>query len=452
MSMKRKRGPSRVWWGLLLGVTLGGGTGVRGADEPKPPEQARSILQLLIDGKYQDFVAAGDEKVRSKLTEQQAAQIWAVLEFQHGKFQSAEAGPATPAAGLTSVQMLLRFERAMQPVRIVIDSEGRMAGFWLDAPQTTFTYEPPAYVDSKAFTEQKVTVSAGQFPLVGTLTSPVSDKPRTHPGIVLVHGSGPHDEDETVGANKPFRDLAGGLGSRDLVVLRYEKRTKAHPTSKKADEWTLADETIEDALAAAELLRGRPEVDPRQVYVLGHSLGGMAAPYIAQRDPKLAGIIILAGSARSVLDLIEEQTTYIAGLSGKISPGDQEQLDKLRARLAAIRAGKLDDVPDDPTFPTRYLAELHKLDPAAAAAKLELPILVLQGGRDYQVTRADFALWEKNLGDKSNATLRLLDDLNHLFVAGTGKSTPDEYQKPGHVDAAVIDLIAAWIGSRASSP
>jgi dienelactone hydrolase len=435
---------------VMMMVALLGGQASQPAQDSKPAAQARAILQMLIDGKHEDFIAAGDEAVRDKLSVQQTQQLWALLEFQLGKYQSVDAGTVTPAGKYSSVRFVLRFERGTQALRVVLDDRGRMAGFWMDAQESTAPYEPPAYVDAKSFHEEKVTVSAGRFPLKGTLTIPASGK--QHPGLVLVHGSGPHDEDETVGANKPFRDLAQGLASRGIVVLRYEKRTKAYPTAKKADEWTLADETIDDALAAAELLRNRPEVDPRYVYVLGHSLGGMAAPFIAQRDPKLAGIIILAGSARSVLDLLEEQTAYLAGLDGSISPEEQQYLDQLHKETTAIREGKLDEVPADAAFPARPLAELHHLDPAGAAAKLELPILVLQGGRDYQVTRADFEIWQRQLDKHPNATLRLLENLNHLFVAGSGKSTPAEYQQPGHVDPAVIDIIAAWIGARASSP
>jgi len=106
---------------------------------------------------------------------------------------------------------------------------------------------------------------------------------------VLVHGSGPHDADETVFKHKPFRDLSGGLATRGIAVLRFVKRTKAFPLSKKADEWSVQNETIDDAVLAAELLAQTAGDRPRRVYVAGHSQGGMAAPYIAKQDGKLAG-------------------------------------------------------------------------------------------------------------------------------------------------------------------
>jgi hypothetical protein len=263
--------------------------------------------------------------------------------------------------------------------------------------------------------------------------------------LVLVHGSGPHDQDETVGGNKPFRDLAWGLASRGIAVLRYEKRTKKYPQARPAADWTLEDEVIDDAVAAAELLRQHQDIDPQRVYVLGHSLGGTLAPYIARRDGKLAGIVVMAGSARSILDLLEEQTEYLSKLNGEPSEKDRQDLDKLKQQLAAIRAGKTQEV-TEPILgvPAAYWERLHKLDPTATAVTLQIPILILQGGRDYQVTTKDFALWQERLGSHKNVTCKLFDDLNHLFIAGQGFSKPAEYQQAGHVDAKVIEAIVRW--------
>jgi len=78
------------------------------------------------------------------------------------------------------------------------------------------------------------------------------------PAVVLVHGSGPQDRDETIGPNKPFRDLAWGLASQGIAVLRYDKRTKVHGAmmAGAVEQFTVKEETIDDALAAVALLRG----------------------------------------------------------------------------------------------------------------------------------------------------------------------------------------------------
>jgi dienelactone hydrolase len=107
---------------------------------------------------------------------------------------------------------------------------------------------------------------------------------------VLVHGSGPQDRDETIGPNKPFRDLAWGLASQGIAVLRYEKRTKKHAMKLVLikNTITVKQETIDDALAAVALLRKTERIDPNRIFVLGHSLGGMLIPRIGARDPDVA--------------------------------------------------------------------------------------------------------------------------------------------------------------------
>ena len=237
------------------------------------------------------------------------------------------------------------------------------------------------------------------------------------PAVVLVHGSGPHDMDETIGPNKPFRDIADGLAARGVASLRYTKRTRQY----KPANITLNEETIQDAVSAANLLRANPKIDAKRVYIVGHSLGGYAAPRIAQADPKLAGLILLAGNARPISELIDEQIEYLGG-----TPAQAEEMKK--------------------KFPAAYLEELAA-DPVAVAKTLTVPMLILQGERDYQVTMKDFARWRTLAGPR--VTLKSYPGLNHLFQPGEGKSTPAEYGKEVPFSAAVLDDIAAWIRRQA---
>ncbi len=132
--------------------------------------------------------------------------------------------------------------------------------------------------------------------LPGTLSLPLGNGP--FPAVVLVHGSGPNDRDETIGPNKPFRDLAHGLASRGTAVLRYEKRTKQHPIlmSLTRSSVTVKEETIDDAVAAVEVLRNHNKIVPNRIFVLGHSLGGMLIPRIAKAEAGIAGLRPGAGS------------------------------------------------------------------------------------------------------------------------------------------------------------
>lgn len=131
----------------------------------------------------------------------------------------------------------------------------------------------PAYADPNSFTEKEVVVGEGtDFPLPGTLTMPKGQGP--FPLVVLVHGSGPNDRDESVGGVKVFRDLAQGLASRKIAVLRYEKRTREHSQkSQRNPKFGVQDETVTDALAAVHLASKLEGVDPKRIYVLGHSQG-----------------------------------------------------------------------------------------------------------------------------------------------------------------------------------
>ena len=208
---------------------------------------------------------------------------------------------------------------------------------------------------------------------------------------------------------------------------------------------TVKEETIDDAVAAVELLRQTPNIDPKRVFVLGHSLGGYLAPRIAQADDNLAGLIILAGATRPLEDVMLEQTQYILSLGNNSAA--QSQIDELKAQVDAVKALKPGDESKPPILgvPTAYWLDLQNYRPAELAKSMLKPMLILQGERDYQVTMEDFKIWQDALSSRSDVQFKTYVDLNHLFETGNGKSTPQEYQQGGSVAQSVIDDIAAWV-------
>jgi hypothetical protein len=203
--------------------------------------------------------------------------------------------------------------------------------------------------------------------------------------------------------------------------------------------FTIEDETVEDAVKAAALLRAQPEVNPRRVFLLGHALGGYVAPRIAEQDGKLAGLILFAANVRPLEDLIVEQAEYLA-----VTADNLKAAKAVAAKVKSLEPGD-EDSPPVMGQPVTYWLDLKGYDPAALAKKLALPMLILQGERDFQVTMKDFALWKAAVGAAKAVTMRSYPALNHLFVAGEGKSTEAEYRKPGHVAPEVIDDIAKFV-------
>ena len=288
-------------------------------------------------------------------------------------------------------------------------------------------------------TERDIQIGHAPWQLAGTLTLPAGKGP--FPALVLVHGSGPQDRDERIGASTPFQDLAWGLAKKGVAVLRYDKRTHAHQKECAAlATFTVQEETVSDAVSAVASLCSMPDVDPHQVFALGHSLGGYLLPRIARAAPNGAGLIALAGSARPLEDLQIEQ------LQRQKAP--RETIAACEAEVAKIKA--LDA--QRPTAglllfaPASYWLDLKGYDPAQEAKRIHKPMLFLQGEADCQVTLEDFKIWQQALSTRKDIAFHRFPSLNHLFMHVAGKSTGAEYGEPGQrVALEVIDEIAQWV-------
>lgn len=411
-------------------------------------KDATSFVALLAKGGFTEAVNAFDTTMRDALPELKLRDVWNSLIAQTGAFVKQRATRIDRTGGYQIVFVTCEFERANLDAKVVYNAEGKVAGlFFLPSPDRRVPNTPP-YVSEDAFDEVEIMFGEAPWVLPGTISLPKGDGP--FPAVVLVHGSGPQDRDETVAANKPFRDLAWGLASRGVAVLRYEKRTKQH--AKALDPlplpFTVKEETVDDAVAAFKALAERKGVDSEKVYVLGHSLGGMLIPRIAERLPRAAGYIILAGTTRHLEDVILEQSSYIALLDGNTSVEEQKQLDAVQQEVNRIKKLTKADLSNPALIfgaPACYWFDLRIYDPAQKAKQVSKPLLVLQGERDYQVTMADFTRWKETLSGNTNATLKSYPGLNHLLVQGNGPSAPTEYASPGHVSQQVIEDIAAWI-------
>ena len=418
-------------------------------DEQDALARARSVFAAIEAKDFARIEAQFDEKMKAALPPGRLEAAWNTLQAQAGALKSCSGEPRVRTMeGKRMVITPCDFERAKVDAQFAFDGEGRISGLaFRPAAAPPVPYALPPYANAASYTEADTTVASGQWMLPATLTMPAGAGP--FPAVVLVHGSGANDRDETVGANKPFKDLAVGLASRGVAVLRFDKRTKVYGAKSGAlDTFTVKQEVVDDALAAAQLLRTQPKIDPARLFVLGHSLGGMLIPRIAAADPKLAGVIVMAGAARPLEDAILAQTKYMANVDGTITAEEQKGIDDAAAIGASVRALTPEDAKTGKMIfntPASYWLDLRGYDPPLAARAITAPILVLQGERDYQVTMEEFARWKDALVSRRDVTFHSYPALNHLFIAGTGPARPAEYQIPGHVDEAVIRDIGAWV-------
>jgi dienelactone hydrolase len=400
-----------------------------------PAAVARKALDAVLGGRYSEFLQMSSADIQKDLPEATLAKIGEQFKA-FGAMESVGAPQTTKIGPNTAVVFPVKFASRNVNFRFLINSSGVVTQF-VQLPGE-ITWQRPVYSKPDSFTERAVTIGEGDWKLPGTLTVPNGSGP--FPAVVLVHGSGPNDRDETVGGVKMFKDLAEGLGSRGIVVLRYEKRTKAYgPRVAAMTRFTLHDETVEDAVKAAALLRTLPFVDGKRVFILGHSLGGYAAPRIAVEDSQLGGLILMAGNARHLEDLVVDQVTSQGGSAKAL-----ENAKAIQAKVKSLEPGD-EDSPAVMNAPVTYWLNLKDYDPVSDAAKLAMPMLILQGERDYQVTMTDFAMWKAGLAKNKGAATKSYPALNHLFVAGEGKSTAAEYAKPGHVAPEVIEDITAFV-------
>lgn len=307
-------------------------------------------------------------------------------------------------------------------------------------------YAPEPPKEPGADPRQKdASIETPEGKLPAAIVTPKGDGP--FPAVVMLSGSGPNDRDETIGPNKPFRDLALALADHGVASIRFDKATRAGIWKGRPE--TLVAEYDDDALRALDLLAATPGIDRERIFVLGHSLGAGVAPRIATRaGEKVAGAILLAPPVRRADVLLVAQLRTQALLLGKTEAEAAEQTNGVESRLAEIAEGKGGEAPFLGASPT-YWRDFLSLDVAKDLAAGARPALVLQGENDVQIDVADdFGKLRAAVGDVGGrVTYRSFPGLNHLFIRVDGKSTGAEYGIPGRVAPEVSEAIASWIAS-----
>ena len=302
-------------------------------------------------------------------------------------------------------------------------------------------------------TEAIIVGKGGKYPLKGILTLP-EDLSKPVPAVVFVHGSGSSNMDEKVGKCTPFKDLAEGLTEFGIASVRYDKRSYAHGLKMLREKnITVKEETIEDAILATELLKEDYRIDKENIFIAGHSMGGMLAPRIDAEGGNYKGLILMAGSPRRLEEIMLDQNEAVMS-SGKglLQWFVNKQVVKISAMFEGMyeltdEEAKKKKVGNGTTL--YYFKEMGEHQASEYLLKLKKPILIMQGEKDFQATpEKDFAAYKELLKDKENVTFKLYENLNHLFVNsvyGNIMKAMKEYKVEQHIGENVIKDLADWI-------
>lgn len=348
--------------------------------------------------------------------------------------------------------------------QVVLDADGGVLG--IGAIQ--FDFLPMMPPQGATYTAEPVVIGEGtMWALDGLLTIPQDASAENPvPALILIPGSGANNMDASIFDNRAFFDIADYLSSNGVAVLRYNERAFTHGplfAQTFGANFTAQEEYIEDALLAAQLLRDDERIS--QVFVLGHSLGGIVAPRIAE-EAGLDGVVLMASSPRPLHLIWYDQSVNMVNdalAAGTLSQANADeslailatQLQDAQAALA-LPADQLEGVILFDVFPAIYEQSLVQSLPLPLIARnTERPVLILQGGRDFQTTVADdFQVFLDGTAGMAHVTTHLYATLNHLMMTAyrqTGELVVDvmEYVVPGRVDEQVLRDILAWIGNAA---
>lgn len=408
-------------------------------------ERTSLFFEYLQQDKYAEALQLTSAAFQSKFTANTLQNWWKQSDWSGIKSMGT---PMIKERNLVhqTVEIPGTTQGATIPLLLKFTPGGKVDEVGVRTPPESYIIPQPSYDQPASYKEREIVIGSSTYPLPATLTVPKHKPGEKVPVVVLVHGAGIHDRDSTYLGTKILRDIAVGLSSNGIAVLRYEKRTFEHALKMSAEPVTLDRDTTDDAIYAAKSAAQQEGIDPNNIFILGHSQGAGTMPRILSKAPSslVRGSILLAPPARPLTDTAIDVSQYLGV--------PKEVIDELKRQFAFILDPTFD--PDHPPagynfpFPSpHFMYDVTSWRPVEEAKSRKEPLLILQGARDYQVTvKEDYTKWQEGLSNRGNVQFKEYPKLNHFFTEGDGElSLPSEYEIPANVPEYVIQDIIAWV-------
>jgi uncharacterized protein len=436
----------RMCWLLLVSILFisAACTGPSAAvlTEQQALQYAEAFMDHMSAEEYDRAREFFDPNLTQALTREKMRENWQKLVNQHGIFIRLKDTRVEEYSDYYIAYVTCLFQKQVIEAKIILNKQAQI---------TAIFYTPVSRLPDVAateFQEVEIVITSGEFSLPGIVTLPAEGS--DFPGIIFVHNSVAKDRDGTLGPNKVFRDLAWELAAQGIASLRYDKRSLVNPEYFVNNyEYTAQEDTIDDALAAVEFLRNYEGIDNSLLILLGHGLGGKLSTSMVTTDINIDGLILMAALGRSVEDALLDQYEYLLDLTSSPTKEEEALLTGARQGIETLYSIYRGEKGKTKALilgaPVSYWLYLHDFTTEEyIQMNPEISVLVLQGGRDFQVTRDDYRIWQTLFKDR-DAEFHYYDTLNHLFMPGEGNITPAEYLKPNNVSQLVVDDIAAWV-------
>ena len=409
----------------------------------EPKEMAVALVIDLSKGDYQKAMDAFDytNEMEKALNPEAYEEIWTKLQIESGPFLKINGTKIVENGEVLSVRVQSVFEKSNLDLQVTFDKNNIISGFHI----LEYSGDIAKMVLPDNIKEESITFGEDAFLLSGTLTTPTEGE--NLPCVILVHGSGPQDRNETMGPNAPFRDIAWGLAQQGIASIRYDKRTKTYG-KHMGEDITPKEETIDDVVHAVNYAGELVRINGNGIFILGYDFGGYLMPKIAAVTPGAEGYIILGGSTSPLEDIIVRQYDYLASLDNTITNEEAQTMSQAKSAWDKVKQLTPDSRETSSQllgFSRDYWLYLKNYKPTEEMKIVEKPVFILQAEDDYQVNRTEYSQWENALSQKSNVIFKSYSGLNHLFLRGNGSKSPEEYEIPGIVSQDVINDLAKFI-------